>query len=71
MILFFILILAFILLVAIVQGRTEIALLLTGLLIPLGILYFLPELFRLSFIILAFITITFALSKFAEHLNNR
>jgi hypothetical protein len=71
MTLFFISVLAFILLIAIVQGKPEATLLLTGLLIPLGILYFLPELVRLSFIILAFITITFVLSKLAEHFNNK
>lgn len=69
MTLFFILILAFILAVAVLQGRTELVLLLTGLLIPLGILYFLPELFKLGFIILAFVTITFAISKTIEHIN--
>ena len=71
MILFFISVLAFILLVAIAQGKPEITLLLTGLLIPLGVLYLMPELFKLSFIILAFVTITFATSKVIEHINNR
>lgn len=71
MILFFILVLSLILLVAIAQGRSEIVLLLTGLLIPLGILYFLPELFKLGFIILAFITATYTISKIIEHMNDR
>ena len=71
MILFFILVLAFILLIAIVQGKPETTLLLTGLLIPLGILYIMPELFKLSFIVLAFVNITFAASKVIEHINNR
>lgn len=53
------------------QGRPETTLLLTGILIPLGIVYFMPELIKLSFIILAFVTITFATSKVIEHINNR
>lgn len=71
MILFFILVLVFILIVAIAQGKPETTLLLTGLLIPLGIMYFSPELFKLSFIVLAFVTTTFATSKVIEHINNR
>lgn len=71
MILFFISVLAFILLIAIVQGKPETTLLLTGLLIPLGIMYFNPELFKLSFIVLAFVTTTFATSKIIEHINDR
>lgn len=71
MILFFISILAFLLLIAIIQGRPETTLLLTGILIPLGIVYFMPELIKLSFIILAFVTITFATSKVIEHINNK
>ena len=71
MILFFISILALILLIAVVQGKPETALLLAGLLIPLGIMYYMPELFKLSFIILAFVTTTFATSKVIEHINNR
>ena len=71
MILFFILVLAFILILAILQGKSEIALLVTGLLVPLGILYYLPELCKLGFIILVFVTITFVLSKISEHFSNR
>jgi hypothetical protein len=71
MILFFILVLAFILILAILQGKSEIALLVTGLIIPLGILYFLPELCKLGFIILAFITGVFIISKTVEHLKNK
>ena len=71
MTLFFISVLAFILLIAIVQGNPEATLLLTGLLIPLGILHFLPGLVGISFIILAFVTTTFVLSKIAEHFSNR
>ena len=71
MILFFILMLAFILILAILQGKSEIALLVTGLIIPLGILYFFPELFKLGFIILAFITGVFIISKTMEYIKNR
>lgn len=71
MILFFISVLAFILLIAIVQGKPEMTLLFTGLLVPLGIIYFLPELFKLGLIILAFVNITFAISKIIENINNR
>jgi hypothetical protein len=61
----------FILLIAIIQGKPETTLLLTGLLIPLGIMYFMPEIFKLSFIILAFVTTTFATSKVIENINNK
>ena len=71
MILFFIYVLTLILLIAIVQGKPETALLLTGLIVPLGILYYLPELFKLGFIILAFTTTIFIISKIIEHINNR
>lgn len=71
MILFFILVLAFILILAILQGKSEIALLVTGLIIPLGILYYLPELCKLGFIILVFITGVFIISKTVEHLKNK
>ena len=71
MTLFFILVLAFILILAISQGKAEIALLVTGLIIPLGILYYLPELFKLGFIILFFITCVFSLSKTVEYLKNK
>ena len=71
MILFFILMLSFVLILAILQGKSEIALLVTGLIIPLGILYFLPELFKLGFIILAFITGVFIISKTMEYIKNR
>ena len=71
MILFFILMLFFVLILAILQGKSEIALLVTGLIIPLGILYFLPELFKLGFIILAFITGVFIISKTVEYIKTR
>jgi hypothetical protein len=71
MILFFILVLAFILILAILQGKSEIALLVTGLLVPLGILYYLPELCKLGFIILFFITVVFIISKTVEYLKNK
>lgn len=69
MILFFISLLALILLIAIVQGKPETALLLTGLIVPLGILYYLPELFKLGFIILAFTITIFIISKIIEYIN--
>ena len=61
----------FVLILAILQGKSEIALLVTGLIIPLGILYFLPELFKLGFIILAFITGVFIISKTVEYIKTR